>query len=147
MDKKECIKILRSVQNELKIKNNINDTHKDEIKNKISNIENLINQSNNLNRYYVFLIIMNLSIFLYSACNDKIENGIGNLIFAIPLGFAIKYFDSQKKEKKKDKSYFEKIINNMEYTDTEISSMEYAIEFLNSLTKEEEEKYLKFKLN
>lgn len=147
MDKKDCIKLLRSVQNELKIKNNINDTHKYEIKNEISRIENLINHNSGLSRYYVFLIIMNLSIFLYSAYGDRIEKGIGSLIFTIPLGIGIKYFESQKKEKKKDKKDFEKIINNMEYIDTEISTMDYAIEFLNSLTKEEEEKYLNFKLN
>lgn len=147
MDKKECIKILRSVQNELKIKNNINDTYKDKILKEILNIENLICQNDGLSKYYLFLIVINLTLFLYSVYNDKIENGIGNLIFSIPLAVAMKHFNTQKNKKKKEKFYFENIKNNMEYINEEISNMEYAIEFLNSLTKEEEEKYLKFKIN
>lgn len=144
MDRKECIKILRSVQNELKITRNISDININKVLEEISRLDISINKNAGLSRYYLFLIFFNLFFFAYGECTNR--NGIANLIFIIPLTFALKYFNSEKNNQKKEKNHFENEISHIDAITYEINGMEYAIEFLNSLTKEEEEKYLQLKM-
>ena len=139
MDKKEYIKALRYVQNTLK--------EKQKVYSAIDKIElesfNDLNKRTNIRVTSINLIVQSI---LISLIYEKAGNLFPTLVcFAIITLVINKYF---KRERIIEKSY--EILKQVEkeyYKDSkEIDKIETAIEFINGLTEEEKEKYLKLKI-
>lgn len=139
MDKKEYIKALRYVQNTLK--------EKQQVYSYIDKIElesfNDLNKRTNIRVTSINLIVQSI---LISLIYEKAGNPFPTLVcFAIITLVINKYF---KRERIIEKSY--EILKQVEkeyYKDSkEIDKIETAIEFINGLTEEEKEKYLKLKI-
>lgn len=146
MNKQECIKILIDVQNKLKGIKNINNESIQTIQDKIKKCAELINDCEEVNKMYTFILVVCVGNTIYNLYNDDLENALIGVFSAIVTYIGIIIFSIKINI---DKNLISKLENehNQEFISSEISSIEYAIEFLNSLTKEEEEEYLRLKID
>lgn len=139
MDKKEYIKVLRSVQNSLKTNSRINK----QIENfKIDEYYDLMKRTN-IRVTSVNLLLSFLSVaYLY----EKFDNPFPTTICFAFITFVIeKYIERNQICEKKHldlQNIKEKYINESK----EIEKIEDVIEFINSLTEEEQKKYLNLKI-
>ena len=137
MDKKEYIKALRYVQNTLKEKQQVySDIDKIEI-------DNVIKRKTNIR---VTAIGLGIQSILIPLIYEKVGNPFPTVVcFAIIALVIDKYFKYEKiiETNSEILKEMKKIYHNDK---EEIRKIETAIEFINGLTEEEKEKYLKLKI-
>ena len=139
MDKKEYIKALRYVQNTLKEKQQV---YSDIDKIKIDNVCDLKRKTN----IRVTAVGLGIQSILIPLIYEKVGNPFPTVVcFAIIALVIDKYFKYEKiiETNSEILKEMEKIYHNDK---EEIRKIETAIEFINGLTEEEKEKYLKLKI-
>lgn len=139
MDKKEYIKALRYVQNTLKEKQQV---YSDIDKIEIDNVCDLKRKTN----IRVTAIGLGIQSILIPLIYEKVGNPFPTVVcFAIIALVIDKYFKYEKiiETNSEILKEMEKIYHNDK---EEIRKIETAIEFINGLTEEEKEKYLKLKI-
>ena len=138
MDKKEYIKALRYVQNTLKEKQQV---YSDIDKIEIDNVCDLKRKTN----IRVTAIGLGIQSILIPLIYEKVGNPFPVVCFAIIALVIDKYFKYEKiiETNSEILKEMKKIYHNDK---EEIRKIETAIEFINGLTEEEKEKYLKLKI-
>ena len=139
MDKKEYIKALRYVQNTLKEKQQV---YSDIDKIEIDNVCDLKRKTN----IRVTAIGLGIQSILIPLIYEKVGNPFPTVVcFAIIALVIDKYFKYEKiiEANSEILKEMKKIYHNDK---EEIRKIETAIEFINGLTEEEKEKYLKLKI-
>lgn len=146
MDKKELIKILRSSSNDIKDVLKVQNDLKDEL---FENLRNLKNKDNSEIKTIEIIEIV-WAIFITSNLIYSIvtrNNTILPYIFCESLSvIELWKIFSRKYGLKKFQSNYDLYKNKISHSENEISCSEYAIEFLNSITEDELDKYLSYKM-
>lgn len=151
MNTQEIIKLLRNESNELKMiarKNiDVEETSTDKLKNYYLNLSEIdrikvLKKLKKLKRFNSNLIILNMINALSSLINDN------NLILALSICLTTNFAYNTITFKRLFEilSSLEQKVEGSYDESTKIDNIERGIEFLQSLTKEEEKKYLKLKI-
>lgn len=149
MTKEELIKYLRNTSNEMK---NILYENQNEYKQISLDLKNYDNKTKNSKfGIFIYRFWTGLTIFISGTIVFKIVTKTDNLmgidiLYLIYAANKLYEIDKSTKEENEKNKRLQNLNANISYNDNQIDNIENSIEFLKSLTKEEEEKYLQLKM-